>query len=56
MRLNLLIRVRRAECASVSFGDAFAGSEGWLIRCKVFAGSEQGINKCEYAGKLKSNL
>jgi len=39
MRLNLLIRDIRAECASDSFGLGFDGIGGWLMRWREFAGS-----------------
>ena len=32
MRLNLLIREIRVECASATFALAFGGKGGWLIR------------------------
>lgn len=41
MRLNLLMRLIRAECSSTSFGEALSGTGGWLIRCKELAGSRR---------------
>lgn len=39
MRLNLLMRVMRLECISLSFGDALVGGDVWLMRFNAFAGS-----------------
>ncbi len=40
MRLNLLMRDIRVEWASASFGVAFRGIGGWLMRWSEFAGSD----------------